>query len=185
MIANGMRAQLRSGNLLTGQLYVAVDFFPNAPKPKLLSKEPQREIPTIPNSLSELQSTLAAIAAKVQAFPLKEIGNDVRQTLQAATGMAEAATKIMQRVDTEIAPEARAVLAEGREAIVEARRAIVSAENVLKPDSPLSQDARDAMHEIARTAAAFRVLADFLERHPEALISGKKAEINDTKEHKK
>jgi paraquat-inducible protein B len=174
LISNGLRGQLRSGNLLTGQLYVAVDIFPNAPKPKLLSKDPQREIPTIPNSLSELQSTLAGIAGKIQAFPLKEIGDDVRQTLQAATKMADAATKIIGRMDTEIAPEARAVLAEGREAIMEARKAIASAESVLKPDSPLSQDARDAMHELARTAAAFRVLADYLERHPEALISGKK-----------
>ena len=65
---------------------------------------------------------------------------------------------------------------EGREAIAEARKAIAAAEDVLKPDSPLSQDARDAMREVERAAAAFRVLADFLERHPEALLSGKKDE---------
>jgi paraquat-inducible protein B len=38
----------------------------------------------------------------------------------------------------------------------------------------LQQDARDAMRELARAAQSFRVLADYLERHPEALIHGKK-----------
>ena len=51
MIDKGLRAQLRSGNLLTGQLYVALDFFPDAPKVKgdLTAKKPP-EIPTIPGT---------------------------------------------------------------------------------------------------------------------------------------
>ena len=44
----GLRAQLRSGNLLTGQLFVAFDFFPNAPKAKIdWSREPV-ELPVMP-----------------------------------------------------------------------------------------------------------------------------------------
>jgi paraquat-inducible protein B len=57
--------------------------------------------------------------------------------------------------------------------LTEARKAIDSADQVLKPASPLSQDARDAMREFARAAAAVRVLADYLERHPDALLWGK------------
>ena len=179
LIANGLRAQLRTGNLLTGQLYVALDFFPDAPKVKLLSNDPLREeIPTIRTSLSELQQTIATVATKINAFPVKEIGTDLRQTLQAATRMTEETTKVLQRVDSDITPQAR-------DAIVEARKAIAAAEIALKPDSPLSQDARDAMQEIARAAAAFRVLADYLERHPEVLISGKKDNSSDNKEQKK
>jgi paraquat-inducible protein B len=175
MIANGLRAQLRTGNLLTGQLYIAVDFFPDAPKVKFDTSSPVQEIPTIQTSLAGLQSSIASIATKVNAFPLEQIGTDLRQTLQSATKMADAATKMLQKVDTEITPEAR-------EAIVDARKAIASAQSVLKPDSPLSQDARDAMREVERAAEAFRVLADYLERHPEALLSGKK---DQKKEHGK
>jgi paraquat-inducible protein B len=43
----------------------------------------------------------------------------------------------------------------------------------LQPDSGLQQNTGDAMRELSRTAAAFRTLADYLERHPEALIRGK------------
>ena len=74
---------------------------------------------------------------------------------------------MIDRVDAETLPEVRAALAD-------VRKAVDSADRALKPNSPLSQDARDAMREIARAAAAFRLLADYLERHPEALISGKR-----------
>ncbi|MEO8187788.1 MAG: MlaD family protein, partial [Burkholderiaceae bacterium] len=167
LITSGLRAQLRTGNLLTGQLYVAMDFFPSAPKIKWDARKAGLKMPTMPSSQNELQASIASIAAKLNAFPLEQIGADLRQTLHAATKMSETANKMMQRVDTEITPEAR-------EAIVEARQAIASAQRVFKPDSPLAQDAHDAMREIQRAAAAFRSLADYLDRHPEALLRGKR-----------
>jgi paraquat-inducible protein B len=133
----------------------------------------------MPSSQSELQSSIASIAAKIEAFPLEQIGVDLRQTLNSATKMTQTATRMMERVDSQITPEAR-------EAIVEVRKAMATAQRVLKPDSPLSQDARDAMHEIQRAAAAVRVLADYLDRHPEALLRGKKEEgAENTKAKKK
>jgi len=183
MIARGLRAQLRTANLLTGQLYVALDVFPEAAKPEAAKIKPRPheavlEIPTIATSLSELQSTLASIATKINALPLEQIGKNVQQTLLSATKMTETATQLMLRVDTEIAPEARA-------ALVEARKAIASAEGALKPDSPLAQDARDTMLEVQRAAAAFRALADYLDRHPEALLRGKKDEVSNKKKESK
>jgi paraquat-inducible protein B len=165
MVGRGLRAQLRTGSLLTGQLYVALEFVRDAPKAKLRTDGALYEIPTIPSSITEIQETIASIAKKIHAFPLEQIGADLHQTLQSATRM-------MDHLDgdlKELTPETKAVL-------VEARKALVSADRALKPDSPLSGDARDAMREIARAAASFRALADYLERHPEALISGKKEE---------
>ncbi|MGH8766434.1 MAG: mammalian cell entry protein, partial [Burkholderiales bacterium] len=165
MIARGLRAQLRSGNLLTGQLIVALDFFPAAPKAGLhpsvkLAADSLPEIPTMPSSLVEIQETIASIAAKVKTIPIDEVAADLRQTLRSANHMLE-------RVDAEIMPDARATL-------VDARKAMSAVEQALKPESPLSQDAREAMRELARAAAAFRALSDYLERHPEAMISGKR-----------
>ena len=167
MVARGLRGQLRTGSLLTGQLYVALDFFPGAAKakPRLgarLDDDDLPEIPTVSSTLLELQEMLSAVAAKIKKFPLEQIGGDVQATLKSATRM-------MDRIDAELTPEARAALAD-------VRNAVVSANEALKPNSPLSQDARDAMREVARAAAAFRMLADYLERHPESLISGKRAD---------
>ena len=167
MVTRGLRGQLRTGSLLTGQLYVALDFFPGAAKakPRLgarLDDDDLPEIPTVSSTLLELQEMLSAVAAKIKKFPLEQIGGDVQATLKSATRM-------MDRIDAELTPEARAALAD-------VRNAVVSANEALKPNSPLSQDARDAMREVARAAAAFRMLADYLERHPESLISGKRAD---------
>jgi paraquat-inducible protein B len=190
LIEHGLRAQLRTASLVTGQLYVALDFFPNAPQAK--QRLPRHmpggmeiaDLPTAPSDLRELQSNIASVLAKMDAFPFAEIGKDLRQTLtkvqelqfgQVGDDFREAlrmATRVIQRVDTELGPDARATLED-------ARKALASADRVLQGDSLLGQDAREAMREIARSAAAFRALADYLERHPEALIRGKK---DDTKE---
>jgi paraquat-inducible protein B len=176
MVERGLRAQLRTGSLLTGQLYVALDFFPDLPriKPKPVAKgaladDDLPEIPTIPSALLELQEILGSIGRKIDKFPIEAVGADLQATLKSATRM-------MDQIDNELIEEARGTLIEVRAAMVDARKAIDAADAVLKPNSPLSQDARDAMREIARAAAAFRVLADYLERQPDSLLWGKKGE---------
>jgi len=173
MIERGLRAQLRTGSLLTGQLYVALDFFPDQPKIKTkpikkgeFAPDELPEIPTIPSSLLELQEILGSIGRKVDKFPIEAVGADLQATLKSATRM-------MDQIDNELIQEARGTMVDLRAALVDARKAIETADAALKPTSPLSQDARDAMREIARAAAAFRVLADYLERHPDALLWGK------------
>jgi len=173
MVKNGLRAQLRTGSLLTGQLYVALDWFPaaqkaekmRAPKGKVepkvaLANDELPDIPTVPSSLLELQEAISSIAAKIQKFPMEQVGDGLQTTLKSAA-------RLIEKVDTETLPEVRAALAD-------VRKAVDSADRALKPNSPLSQDAREAMREIARAAAAFRALSEYLDRHPEALISGKR-----------
>jgi paraquat-inducible protein B len=160
MVAQGLRSQLRTGNLLTGQLYIALDYFPNPPKAKVNWADDPPEMPTTKGNLQEIQNSLASVAAKLDKLPLEQIGTDLRQTLKTASAL-------LQRLDKEVAPEARGALAE-------ARKALNSVDRLLSPDQPLQQDARETMQEVARAAQAFRVLADYFERHPEALIRGKK-----------
>jgi paraquat-inducible protein B len=99
------------------------------------------------------------LLAKLNKVPIEAIGNDVRQTIRDTN-------TLIKRLDTEVTPEARAALSGVREAVDSANR-------LLQPDSGLQQNTGDAMRELSRTAAAFRTLADYLERHPEALIRGK------------
>jgi paraquat-inducible protein B len=83
----------------------------------------------------------------------------LHQTLTDADGL-------LKTLNTQVAPEARATL-------VAAQQALASANRTLQPDSALAQSTTDTMRELARTAASFRALADYLERHPEALLRGK------------
>ena len=159
LVDHGLRAQLRTGNLLTGQLYIALEFFPNAAKAQMDWSRTPPEMPSAPGNLQSLQDSLTSLLAKLNKIPFEGIGNDARQTLVDANAL-------IKRLNTDVVPQARQTLAA-------AQSALDSANATLQPDSAVQTSAADAMREMARTAAAFRTLADYLERHPEALIRGK------------
>lgn len=169
MVAAGFRAQLRTGNLITGQLYVALDFFPKAAKAQVDWNKSPPELPTISGGLQELQTTLTSIATKLDKIPYDKISDDLRQSLQSLDRMLGGVDTLVRRLDAELTPEVKATLAE-------ARRTIASAERTLAADSPMQQETREALREIARAAASLRALTDLLERQPGALIRGKTEE---------
>ena len=73
LVARGLRAQLRIGSLLTGQLFVALDFFPGEPKAAVLKRAGRAEIPTGAGSLQELQASLLGLAHKLGKLPLEAL----------------------------------------------------------------------------------------------------------------
>ncbi|TDN57827.1 MlaD family protein [Paraburkholderia sp. BL10I2N1] len=159
LVARGMRLQLRTGNLLTGQLYLAIDFFPDAPKAKIdWSKDPA-EFPTVPGTLQTLQDSMSRLMTKLNTIPFDAIGKNTQQALQSANAL-------LTHVDKDIVPPAK-------DTLNAAHGVMNSANSALQPDSELQQNVSDAMGQLAQTAAAVRTLADYLERHPEALVRGK------------
>jgi paraquat-inducible protein B len=66
LLARGMRAQLRTGNLLTGQLYVALDFFPKAAPAKVNLDGPIPELATTPGALDEFQNWVISLAGSTR-----------------------------------------------------------------------------------------------------------------------
>src|SRR5438445_3559253 len=170
LVEQGLRAQIRTGNLLTGQLYIALDFFPNAKPTKVdWTKEPP-EMPTIQgDSLQALQATLRNIAVKIERLPLDQVATDLRQALQSLNRTLQSADSLVKRLDTEIAPAAR-------ETLEESRRTLKTTERTLNTDGPLQQDLRGALRELTRAAQSLRGLGDYLASHPEAALLGKKRE---------
>jgi paraquat-inducible protein B len=169
LVEHGYRAQLRTGNLITGQLYVAFDRFQNAPKAKVNRTSTPPEIPTTPGSLAQLQQTLGTIATKIERLPLQETMNDARQALQTLNRTLESTDLLVKQINGDIAPEVAAVL-------VDARRTMDAASLTLAADSPQLVQVRETMSQLARAAEAVRLLAETLEKNPEALIRGKKEE---------
>lgn len=166
-VEQGMRGQLRTGNLLTGQKYIAMDMFPGAPKVKVsYSREPY-EIPTLPGTLEDIEATVAGILKKLEKVQYAEIGEDVRKAMVTLDDVLKSMDRLVQRLDAELVGETRSTMQAARSAIDRAER------SMLATDAPLQQDVRDALRELTRAAEALRALADYLERHPESLIRGK------------
>jgi paraquat-inducible protein B len=173
----GLRAQLRTGSLLTGELYVAFEYFPDAPKVKVdWSKDPL-ELPVMPGSLASIEAKLGSILNKIDRLPLDAIGQDVRKALGTLDATLKDANVLVNRVDTQWVPEGQKTLEDLRRAIVNADRVVQNADTTLfSKDSPAPQDLRDMLQEITRAARSVRVLVDYLERHPDTLIRGKPTE---------
>lgn len=173
----GLRAQLRSGNLLTGQLFVALDFFPDAPKAKIDWSTDPVELPVVPSTAQDLEQKITGIVAKLDKLPYEAIGADLTKALTTLNQALQDTSQAVNRINADVTPGLKTT-------IEELRGAISSVDGVLKntdatlvgKDAPAQQDLRDALQEITRAARSLRVLADYLERHPEALIRGKTEE---------
>jgi paraquat-inducible protein B len=159
LIDHGFRFQLRSGNLLTGQQYVAVDYFPDAPKASIDWSKTPPEMPAVPRALQSLQDSVTRLLAKINNIPFEDIGKDARSTLRTTNAM-------LGQINAEVLPKAR-------DTLQSAQGTLNSANAALQPDSALQQSTEDAMRELTRTAASLRTLADYLAEHPESLVRGK------------
>ena len=173
----GLRAQLRSGSLLTGQLFVAFDFYPNAPKVKIDWSREVPELPVVPSTVSDLEAKITGIVAKLDKLPLEAIGADLTKALASLSQTLEDASKAVNRIDSDVTPELKTTLDGLRGTFSAVDRTLNNADATLVgKDAPAQQDLRDALQEIARAARSLRILTDFLERHPESLIRGKTEE---------
>ncbi len=169
LVNNGLRAQLRNGNIVTGQLYVALDFFPGAKPGKADWNATPPRLPTQRGSLDELQTTLLRIVDKLDKLPLNEIGQDTRKAVASLGRTIDEAEALVKRIDG---------LAKGdvRDTVVEMRAAIADTRKLLASDAPLQQDLRVSLQELSLAAQALTHLVETLDRHPEALLRGKPEE---------
>jgi paraquat-inducible protein B len=173
----GMRAQLRTGSLISGQRYVALEYFPDAPKARIdRTKEPP-QFPVVPGKTENIELQLKSILAKLDKVPVEEIGKDLKEALDTLDNTLRSANRTLARVDAETLPEAKRTLEDLRRAVAAAERVLSGTDNtLLGPDAPAQHELREALREVARAARAIRVLADYLERNPETLLRGKKKE---------
>ncbi|MGE5650858.1 MAG: intermembrane transport protein PqiB [Bacillota bacterium] len=166
LVARGLRAQLKSGNLLTGQQFVALDFFPHAPGARIDWRHAPPELPTVAGGFADLQDTLAGIARKLDRVPFDTIGHDLDRSLKSLDATLRSADTVLRQLDASVLPELKGTLEQ-------AHKALGNAERALSSDAPVQEDLRSTLQEVNRAARALRVLADYLSRHPEALIRGK------------
>lgn len=159
MVDQGLRAQVRSSNLLTGQLYVALDYVPTAPKVTFDTRARPLTIPTIPSSFDHLQEQLASIIGKVDKLPLDTIARHLDATLAGLD-------KTVQQVNEQVLPQTT-------QALQHAHKTLATLQGLMDGDAPIPQALGQTLQEVKRAAVTFRVLTDLLSRHPESLLRGR------------
>jgi paraquat-inducible protein B len=178
LVAAGLRAQLKSGNLLTGDLLVDLDFHPESPPAKLDEGGTYPAIPSVPTQLEVLTASVTGLLNKLAALPLPELVADLRTTVQdidslvaapdtkdtvtALHGSADHLQALLGTLDQQLGP-----------LLKRADTTLSSTNTLVGPDSQLRYDVGGLMRELTGAARSIRVFADYLQRHPEALLRGK------------
>ncbi|MDI3357997.1 MlaD family protein [Pseudomonas sp. UYIF39] len=158
-IDNGLRAQARSGNLLTGQLYIALDFYPKAEKVVFDPTARPVSIPTLPGSLEQLQEKLEGMVNKINQLPIERIAGNLDSNLvELRKGLAQFNAKTLPGVQTTLA---------------DVSKTLQSASSTLAEGSPQREQLSQTLDELGRMSRSLRELSDYLGRHPESLIRGR------------
>jgi paraquat-inducible protein B len=177
LVARGLRAQLQTGNLLTGQLYVALAYVPNEARATIDWKADPAVFPVAKSGLTDIEAKLTSILTKLDRLPIDAIGSDLKQSLATLAGTLKEVDTLVKRWGGELTPELSGALVEARRTLAAAERSFDAAGKAVAPDSVLMEEMRGTLSEVKRAAQSIRVLTDYLERHPEALIRGKSEEL--------
>jgi paraquat-inducible protein B len=166
LVEKGLRAQLKQGNLITGQLYIDLDMYPDEPPRKIVYGGKYPELPTIPTPIEEITKGITRIVDRLEKLPIEQIGNDLRDTMAHLNKSTEQLQKLMQNIDEKVAPAATATLEKTETTLMKLDR-------LLDAESPTGHELKRALAELADAARNISVLADYLERHPDSLVFGK------------
>jgi len=166
LVEKGLRAQLKQGNLLTGQLYIDLDMYPDESPQKILYDGKYPELPTIPTNIEEITQGITRIVNKLEKLPLEQIGKNLQETLDHLNKSTEQLTRLMQKLDETVAPAATATLERSQTTLMKLDR-------LLSAESPTGHELKRTLAELADAARNISILADYLGRHPESLIFGK------------
>jgi paraquat-inducible protein B len=173
-VEKGLRAQLQSGNLLTGSLLVALDFLPKQPAAEVTYEDGYPVIPTVPSDIQELKENATIFVQNLAKAPVAELVADLRATVQdvdrivASKGVQEGIGPLVDSLK-QTSDAARATLAQ-------AEGALQSADEMIAPDSALRFDLVRLIKELSEMARAVRTLSESLERQPQSVIFGKRTE---------
>jgi len=159
LVARGLRAQPRTGNLLTGQLYIALDFMPGSRPARFDVDARPLEIPTVSGSVEELQQKLASIVDKIDRIPITQIGRHLDADLVDLDGA-------LGELRTEVLPA-------GTTAFQSLHTTLGSVDHALADDAPWRDNIDQTLVEARSTLRSVRSLTDYLDRHPEALLRGR------------
>ena len=166
LVGMGLRAQLKTGNLLTGQTLIDLDLHPDAPKRTLGEVDGFQVVPTLPAPMTELVTSLGSLSKKLDQLPYAELSSELRLTLEEFRATLAQTRQLVTGIDRELAPGATATLRE-------AQKTLEQLQQLLDTEAPLSRETTQAMGELARAARSMRQLTDYLEQHPEALLRGR------------
>ena len=168
----GLRAQLQSANLLTGQMMINLVFVPDAPKVTISTRDGLKVIPTVHGSFERMQEGLGRVVANLEKVKFDQIGDELSQTLKEAKTTLAELSALARNVNAETAPKLQA-------ALVELQKTLVEVQQGVGKDSPLNYTAAKTLEELSLTLRSLRELAHTLDNQPQSILFGKEKQARE------
>ena len=194
-IERGLRAQLQLQSIITGVLFVGLDVIPGSPVELLAPAGTAREIPTLPTQFERLQEKLQEIVDRLSRIDYEGFGRSMQQAVDGINRLVnspdlnaslttlrealEATRALVADARQRLGPLATSVQGTGESAQVTLRRleaTLDQLQGLLAPDAPIAWELTRTITDLGEAARAVRALADYLERNPRSLLTGKTAE---------
>ena len=196
----GLRAQLNAQSLVTGLLFVQLDFRPDTPEEFVLTEESEYpEIPTLPTALEQVRSAAEHLMRRLDQLDVEGIVRSVTESVDGINHMVNAPAlkatieslpetvanvnkavgsvrDLASRLDAQAGPflaSLKTTSDRTNEALDQMRTTLQSVQVFIDPASPLASQITTALQELTTAARSVRLLADYVERNPSALVRGK------------
>jgi paraquat-inducible protein B len=190
LVRDGLRAVIDSSNMLTGQKVLSLRYVPGAKPGTVLEEGGALVLPAEGGGLDGITTAVAEITAKINRIPFEEIGANLNRTIRSVSDAVAgpelkdsiqslaAAMKdvrhLSQQADANLSPalgRIPAIAGELQTAVEHARDAL--GEGGYGANSDLQRNLANMIDQVAEAARTMRLLADFLDHHPEALLRGR------------
>lgn len=171
LVKKGMRASLRTGNLLTGQLFIEFDLVADAKPAQVIYGDTFPQLPTEPGLLSGLADTATRLLDRIEQLP-------VEATLENIRALTASANHLITTLDREapgLVDEMAKTTGDARRMLTAATATLTAFEGATSENGVIGAELHDTLAEVKAAARALRIMTDYLERHPEALLKGKRA----------
>ncbi len=193
----GLRAQLQTGSLLTGQMMVNLGFFKNETIVPLTYRDGRPVIPTVPGSFDRLQESLVKVVSKLENIPFEKIGeqlsqllNDTSKAMQEYKNLAGSldekgktllseAEETMRQLGNLAKSFDRGTVPQMNNTLQELQETLETFRTTIGTDSPIIYNASKSLDELTITLQSIRDLMASLDERPESIIFGKKEEVDE------
>ena len=192
LVEHGLRAQIKSTNLLTGQSEIALDFFPDAAPASISTEGDVIVFPAVPGEFADITRSASALLAQVNQMPFRQIGDnlntllantnslttspELKETLQSVAATMNDTQGLVKRLDAGASPALQRLpeIANTLQAMLaNTNRLVMSTDTGYGNNSSFHRDLGRLMSQLGDMVQSLRALSDLLNRHPEALIRGR------------
>jgi paraquat-inducible protein B len=186
LVSLGLRAQLKTGNLLTGDLFIEMDILPNAAPAEVTMVDGVAMVPSVPTDLEALTASISGLLDRLSTLPVEEIVQSLQRSAsavetlvtspEAAAGVNNLAAagndlrNLIAGLDAATGPMTRSA----QSAVDQARQTMQSVDSVLGENSTLRYQLERVLQELTAAARSIRGFADMLDRDPSAIIRGRR-----------